>query len=610
MNGKWKLALASGLLALIMALAACGENDSRDDRDDEEETRKSKVTSVKDDEDEEATGETEIGSENDSEETKGSFWDRFEEETTRSLSEMEVCTYDVQSIGSFHNGLAKVDYEVRESYGYGSWISTKSMFIDIDGNVVISGDRFSNLPQTWENKVARLIDEQNNSQACIVNNKGEVLVSMSDPGVYFIGYVYNDMYYVITAEELLSGNVYTITYYDGTGAEICKFENLTEYDSDFRYGDVSTFFDEYGFMQVYLNDENVLVKNDGTILTAGAYDYKYKPGEYYGIATREEQIRGNVYTLSYYKMDGTLVKTLENLYSYTFEEVEQYEEHGYSALTLNYWVDNNDFTTGDNGYLMDGEGNLHTIDCSAIVSAFENYYNVTVSNVRYIFSTGYYDDDYQIRVFFTYGDGWTDSGYYNFDINTLKALPSGDGWEEETEAPSIPEFAGAESIYTRWSEDGQYASVVLRSKDDVSFYAIMDAERNVLMGPTKNIVLTDSTYSYVDDDDLFQIGADIANLCLAKDATTGRYGYIDVNGNWVIPANFSQIGAFENDLAPAMDPTTNLWGYINASGEWVLQPKYNSALSFSEGYATVDNVKVIDTKGDVVIDCSSKSSSN
>ena len=43
-------------------------------------------------------------------------------------------------------------------------------------------------------------------------------------------------------------------------------------------------------------------------------------------------------------------------------------------------------------------------------------------------------------------------------------------------------------------------------------------------------------------------------------------------------------------LAPALDTTTGMWGYINLQGEWIVAPKYKQTYSFSGDYAVVKDL--------------------
>jgi len=64
-----------------------------------------------------------------------------------------------------------------------------------------------------------------------------------------------------------------------------------------------------------------------------------------------------------------------------------------------------------------------------------------------------------------------------------------------------------------------------------------------------------------------------------------REGYIDSQGNIVIPPAFEVAGYFSEDLAPVR--VDNKWGYIDTQGKIVIPPQFDSAGAFSGGLAPV-----------------------
>ena len=56
-------------------------------------------------------------------------------------------------------------------------------------------------------------------------------------------------------------------------------------------------------------------------------------------------------------------------------------------------------------------------------------------------------------------------------------------------------------------------------------------------------------------------------------------------------------------LAPALDKQTELWGYVNLQGEWIIAPEYKEAYPFDGDYAVVmdaySDVMLIDRQGEV-----------
>ena len=81
-----------------------------------------------------------------------------------------------------------------------------------------------------------------------------------------------------------------------------------------------------------------------------------------------------------------------------------------------------------------------------------------------------------------------------------------------------------------------------------------------------------------------------AGLCRVK--IGGRYAFIDRTGEIVLPADgsyYAGAGDFSSDrgLAAAMNSSTNLWGYIDLKGNWVIPAQFVYAGQFSRGTAVV-----------------------
>ncbi len=66
---------------------------------------------------------------------------------------------------------------------------------------------------------------------------------------------------------------------------------------------------------------------------------------------------------------------------------------------------------------------------------------------------------------------------------------------------------------------------------------------------------------------------------------TGKWGYVDIHDQVVIPYQFDDASTFECGLAAVS--TGGKYGYIDHRGEFVIQPVYDRASSFSEGRALV-----------------------
>jgi hypothetical protein len=110
----------------------------------------------------------------------------------------------------------------------------------------------------------------------------------------------------------------------------------------------------------------------------------------------------------------------------------------------------------------------------------------------------------------------------------------------------------------------------------------------------------------------------LAQVCIAREGQSRRWGYIDRTGEFVIPERFEYAGEFSEGLAPVL--IGGKCGFINHKGEVVIDPKYECAWEFSEGLAMFqvakksgpdeygvikksgpDEYGFIDAKGEVVI---------
>jgi len=79
---------------------------------------------------------------------------------------------------------------------------------------------------------------------------------------------------------------------------------------------------------------------------------------------------------------------------------------------------------------------------------------------------------------------------------------------------------------------------------------------------------------------------------LAAASKNGQYGYIDINGNWIIKPKFDEAYKFdtvENNLSLAMAWIGEKHGYINQKGEWIIKPIFGSHYDtgFENGVAMV-----------------------
>jgi hypothetical protein len=81
-----------------------------------------------------------------------------------------------------------------------------------------------------------------------------------------------------------------------------------------------------------------------------------------------------------------------------------------------------------------------------------------------------------------------------------------------------------------------------------------------------------------------------------------RWGFINKQGEWVIPMIYEQVRHFHDGLAPFRK--NGKWGYLNRQGKEVVSPQFDEAWEFSRGVAKVvidGEVAVIDASGRIVL---------
>ena len=134
--------------------------------------------------------------------------------------------------------------------------------------------------------------------------------------------------------------------------------------------------------------------------------------------------------------------------------------------------------------------------------------------------------------------------------------------------------------------------------DPNTYYCLIDKEGQLLTGPVSSHL----AQPYFHND-----------VCPVQTLDGTGYIYIDEAGNTVLPksgAAYAGAQGFSGELAAVLDAETMLTGYIDIDGNWVIPPQYSSATNFLGGMAIVgeagslddmltENIKywVIDTSG-------------
>lgn len=165
------------------------------------------------------------------------------------------------------------------------------------------------------------------------------------------------------------------------------------------------------------------------------------------------------------------------------------------------------------------------------------------------------------------------SGQQSKDLPTVSGIEptiDTDSWRElimsYSEYKNSPYNTRDFEIGVTKNSFGEIATLYMKNTSE--WCATMDKDGNILMPPTKDVIL--------------------------------KYEYY----NW---GTITKLYAFSNDLCCAYQPSSGLWGYVDPYGNWKVSPKYNSVTTFSyDGLAVVNELIVIDTTGKIVLDASER----
>lgn len=319
----------------------------------------------------------------------------------------------------------------------------------------------------------------------------------------------------------------------------------------------------------------------------------------FGVETKQSTISGDVHTISYYDEKGHLKFSLNNAsqaYSYFADggkmipkTMSCFNEDGYAIINISdpkdYYhpvhkiIDKRGNFVNFNGLSNDYSiyeqfGNYAVLNSSLGDSIYIDYKNQTVIESDFDFfplKNTYHENlsnDY-IALYKNYSNFHNTGNAGGYGLKTCTAIIHQN--KVLIDFQNVPEFGGAEVRTISHAEHNgkHYFTILLESKSNVLFHALMDADSNILISPTTNYNLS---YSYKTGDILpktiYVTYPFSAGLCKAQDTVTGLFGFVDLNGNWIIEPQYKNVTDFS---------------------------EYNG-----EAYAVVDEETIINSKGKVV----------
>ena len=118
----------------------------------------------------------------------------------------------------------------------------------------------------------------------------------------------------------------------------------------------------------------------------------------------------------------------------------------------------------------------------------------------------------------------------------------------------------------------------MQNQNGVAFYSVIDENGQILISPTKQYKLGNS---YTEKSGMvtltrYNAYSFSAGLCKAKDSETGLFGFIDLQGNWVIEPQYKNVSDFSeygNEAYAVVDDVT----IINQKGEIIFTAKQTNS---------------------------------
>lgn len=358
-------------------------------------------------------------------------------------------------------------------------------YVDPMGNVIVE-PIYTYLPSHCEFPVFAEYDERINGETrsyitYIHPENSNFYFDFTDEMDEFADAASNGLFWVRSVEQNLSGNVYTMTYYDENGTAVFSIENATQMQ------DGQSDFNENGYALVSIDGIGRMIDRNGNII---------------------ELIHDNGNKITHKPYFGTYT------YEGTISEVNLKEIYGDTILA-------------EISYTYQEYGSDRTAEKDFFLKVDYSQYTYTICNGD-INSPGimdYISDNYIYQKI----------GHESYTAETMELL---------CEFETLPAFEGAKIVeYSAPSED--ILCFVLQNKDNVRFATAVDLAGNILMQPTTAISFpknqSGTKYS------LFCRFTD--GLCPAKDNESGLYGYIDATGAWKIAPQFESVNNFRSGYA-------------------------------------------------------------
>ncbi len=336
-----------------------------------------------------------------------------------------------------------------------------------------------------------------------------------------------------------------------------------------------------GTLQYINRNGDAVYTHKGTEKDLGAYK-----NDFFWVKTTEETLAGNISTMTYYDQNGQKVFSVEratealqeapqnnlNAWNRITSSMSSFNEYGYAVVEIdgkNKFIDTKGQIVSIETFGIDAKDYSVTKQRDQVAVISENAYFLDYASKKSV-----HLGSYQSLIIYDPPVLHLQENYYaTYSRSTYNKQYSGIHYRGEPilDFKNISALGGAtvKAVSVSKVENELYLILYAVNADGVFFSIISDLEGNFITTPTKQyalgyqtLSLKDGAYRYED----FEAYAFHKGLCKAQDTETGLFGYIDLTGNWVIPAQYESVTDFygEGDDAVAV---VNGDTVINRKGE-------------------------------------------
>lgn len=147
---------------------------------------------------------------------------------------------------------------------------------------------------------------------------------------------------------------------------------------------------------------------------------------------------------------------------------------------------------------------------------------------------------------------------------------------------------GAIDIHGKWAFPERYDHIGQFSNGVAIAHA--DSRAGYLGRDGKWLVTPQFSECLPFSEGLAAVSREDSSADLDRANVTNHWGFIDLKGKLQIPTRFAAVRSFHEGVAAASESASGKWGFIDKNGDWAVRPKFNRVVaSYADGLAIARN---------------------